>query len=62
MLIVGSTAMYERLLATNQANRLDIIYLIGLHCTKSKKFKQLLLSDHTSKKTNTLEYVQKLST
>ncbi len=46
--------MYERLLATNQANKLDIVYLMGLHCTKSRKFKELLLADHAAKKTNTL--------
>lgn len=52
--------MYEKLLQNNQGNRLDIIYLIGIHCTKSRKFKKQLLTDHLKKKGNTLEYVHKM--
>lgn len=53
--------MYNKLLMNNQANRNDIIYLIGLHCTKSKKFKQQLLLEHQTKKTNILDYIQKMA-
>lgn len=52
--------MYEKLLQNNQANKLDIIYLIGIHCTKSRKFKKQLLLDHIKKKGNTLEYIHKM--
>jgi coenzyme F420-reducing hydrogenase beta subunit len=36
--------MYDKLLQINQNNRNDIIYLIGLHCTKSKKFQNQILT------------------
>lgn len=39
-------------MVTNQTNKIDIIYLLGLHCTKSRKFKKLFLIDHNNKKTN----------
>lgn len=60
IVIEGSSTMYEKLLQNNQANRLDIIYLIGIHCTKSRKFKKQLLVDHLKKKGNTLEYIHKM--
>lgn len=49
--------MYDKLLTNNQANRVDIAYLIGLHCTKSKKFKRQLVLDHCDKKTKTIEQI-----
>lgn len=53
--------MYEKLLQTNQVNRLDIIYLVGLHCTKSKKFKAQLQAEHASKKGMLLDYITKMT-
>jgi|JI10StandDraft_1071094.scaffolds.fasta_scaffold1488648_1 hypothetical protein len=46
--------MYEKLMLANQANKIDIIYLLGLHCTKSRKFKKIFIADIISKKTNIL--------
>lgn len=53
--------MYEKLLQNNQVNRLDIVYLIGLHCTKSRKFKAQLQAEHQSKKGFLLDYIQKMT-
>lgn len=53
--------MYEKLLQTNQVNRLDIIYLVGLHCTKSKKFKAQLQAEHASKRGMLLDYITKMT-
>lgn len=61
ILIEGSTSMYEKLLLNNQANKNDIVYLIGLHCTKSSKFKKQLLADCGAKKTNLVDYILKMA-
>lgn len=42
VLIQGSPQMYEQLLNMNQQNFVDVLYLVGLHCMKSPKFKKNL--------------------
>lgn len=39
IVIPGSSSMYEKLLQNNQNHQMDILFLIGLHCTKSNNFK-----------------------
>jgi coenzyme F420-reducing hydrogenase beta subunit len=53
--------MYDKLLITNQNNKNDILYLIGLHCTKSKKFQNQMLTEYQNKKNNIIETIYKLS-
>lgn len=52
--------MYEKLLQNNQISQIDVVYLLGLHCTKSKKLKKKLLSDFLDKKTNLIQELHKI--
>ena len=59
ILIEGSPNMYEKLLMSSNAE--SILFVIGLHCTKSETFRASLILEHDKKNCNLISIVHKIS-
>ena len=59
--IEGAVEMYEKLIQGLEAYKQDLIYLLALHCTKSRKFKASLIHLHQNKKTGLINLVHGMS-
>ena len=60
-MIEGSPQMYEKLLNTHEDNKTDVLYIIGLHCSKSVKFKKQLKNLHEKNQCDLLNIVFRFS-
>ena len=59
ILIEGTTRMYDKLLSPTTYND-NVIFTLGIHCIKSKKFKAKLIVDHEHKTSNVINTMHKL--
>ena len=50
--------MYDKLLSPTTYNE-NVIFTLGVHCIKSKKFKTKLIADHEHKTSNVINTMHK---